>query len=472
MSGSYKDYSSFPGWNDFENQKKKSKEEAAQKAETLQKAEEIGAGNKKSPSRKSNSDKSAGRKKGTSARDKLKPKKGASKKPTAEKGKSKKASLKRPSETIHADRSKHRVPPKRAVRRRRKKGAKLAKAVIARSIFFILIAAIISAALISVANDAFALTKTDTTEVMVTIPEGASTRDIAKILKDNDLIKYKWAYVFYAKMTKEDGNQKYGDFLFSYDMTYDNIMTTLKKGSFSETNPNDVRLMIPEGYEGNQIIDLLVENGLGTKEAFEEVVNSRSFGYSFIEDIPEDRSYFRMEGYLFPDTYIFSKTEGEASIIKRMIKNFDSKITIEMYDRMKELGLTLDQTITLASMIEREAGNIDDMPLISSVFHNRLNSDYKYLESDATIQYVFDERKDVISYEDTDLDDPYNTYKYAGLPPGPIASPGLAAIKAALYPADTNYYYFVARGDGTSIFSETYAQHQKNVAVASRTWNR
>ena len=355
-------------------------------------------------------------------------------------------------------------------KRKRKTGLALVKAVVIRSLIYLVIAGVISAGIISVANDAFALTKVDTTEIQVNIPDGASTKDIAKILHKNKLIKYEFAYVLYAKMTKEDGTAKFGDFIFSYDMTYDNIMTTLKRGSFSETNPNDVRILIPEGYECDQIIDLLVSNGLGLREVFEDVINHHDFGYNFIDKIPEDRSGYRLEGYLFPDTYIFSKTEGEVSIIKRMLLNFDRKITVDLYDRMNEMGYTLDETITLASIIEREAGTVTDMPLISSVFHNRLNSDYRYLESDATLQFVMNERKDIVTYEDTELDSPYNTYQYAGLPPGPIASPGLAAIKAALYPEDTKYFYFVARGDGTSVFAETYEEHQRNVTVASRTW--
>ena len=355
-------------------------------------------------------------------------------------------------------------------KRKRKTGLKLVQAVVVRSLIYLVIAGIISAFIISVANDAFGLTKVDTTEIEVTIPDGASTKDIAKILHKNKLIKYEFAYVLYAKMTKEDGTAKFGDFILSYDMTYDNIMTTLKRGPFSETNPDDIRILIPEGYECDQIIDLLVSNGLGTRETFEDVINNHDFGYNFIDRIPADRQGYRLEGYLFPDTYIFSKTEGEISIIRRMLLNFDRKITVDLYDRMNELGYSLDETITLASIIEREAGTLSDMPLISSVFHNRLNSDYRYLESDATLQFVIGERKDIVSYEDTELDNPYNTYQYAGLPPGPIASPGLAAIKAALYPEDTNYFYFVARGDGTSMFAETYEEHQRNVTVASRTW--
>ncbi|MBR2742102.1 MAG: endolytic transglycosylase MltG [Clostridia bacterium] len=353
---------------------------------------------------------------------------------------------------------------------RRKTGARLVKAIVLRSLVYLIIAGIISAFIISVANDAFALTKTDTTEVEVNIPDGASTKSIAKILHKNKLIKYEFAYVLYAKMTKEDGTAKFGDFILSHDMTYDNIMTTLKRGPFSETNPNDVRILIPEGYECSQIIDLLVNNGLGSREVFEDVINNHDFGYNFIDRIPADRQGYRLEGYLFPDTYIFSKTEGEVSIIRRMLLNFDRKITVDLYDRMNEIGYSLDDTITLASMIEREAGSVSDMPLISSVFHNRLNSDYRYLESDATLQFVLGERKDLVTYEDTELDNPYNTYQYAGLPPGPIASPGLAAIKAALYPEQTDYFYFVARSDGTSMFATTYEEHQRNVTVASRTW--
>jgi len=179
----------------------------------------------------------------------------------------------------------------------------------------------------------------------------------------------------------------------------------------------------------------------------------------------------KLEGYLFPDTYFFDPKAGERAIIEKFLDNFDAKFKPEFYERAKELNMTVDEVIILASIIERETALPEERPIVSSVFHNRLKSsdpNLKKLESCATVQYVLyktqGKMKEKLSDEDTKIDHPYNTYLYEGLPPGPICCPGLASIEAALYPdEESEYLYFVAKGDGSHEFSRTLAEHLEAV---------
>ena len=220
----------------------------------------------------------------------------------------------------------------------------------------------------------------------------------------------------------------------------------------------ELKIDIPEGYEIYKVADLLESKGLIDKDKFYYLIDNGNFDYDFIAEIPERE--MRLEGYLFPDTYEFVPND-EFGIINEMLGRFE-----EFYLKYKESidnsYLSLDEVITLASIIEREAGSADKL-LVSSVFHNRINStDYPYLQSCATVQYVLKERKPVLSVEDTKIDSPYNTYINKGLPIGPIASPGEESIAAALNPAQTNYYFFVLGSDGKHHFTTTYQEHLQN----------
>ena len=163
---------------------------------------------------------------------------------------------------------------------------------------------------------------------------------------------------------------------------------------------------------------------------------------------------------MFPDTYQFTANMSAHDILQVMLNRFDEIYTDKYQARAAELGMTTDEVVTLASVIEREAASPDEARLVSSVFHNRLkSSDYPYLQSCATVQYVLKERKPVLSVADTKIDSPYNTYQNKGLPVGPIASPGKSSLEAALYPADTDYLFFVVGKDGKTVFSKTYEEH-------------
>ena len=229
----------------------------------------------------------------------------------------------------------------------------------------------------------------------------------------------------------------------------------------------------PEGFTVQAIANRLEEYDVCSAADFLEAArNVDTSEYEFLADIPSEGAeerYYPLEGFIFPDTYEFYVGESAENVLGRFLDNFENRLADEeLTARMEEQGLTLYETITLASIIQRESSNTDNMGEVSSVFHNRLNStQYPLLQSCATVQYVLQERKPVLTYDDIKIDSPYNTYLYEGLPIGPIASPGLASIRAALYPETTDYYFFVVTADGTHIFSKTLAEHNAAVKQAN-----
>jgi UPF0755 protein len=216
---------------------------------------------------------------------------------------------------------------------------------------------------------------------------------------------------------------------------------------------------------------------MGTREGFIDVIQNGDFSeYSFnwfIAEIDKNKSpdrKYRLEGYLFPDTYYFYSDSDEYTILYKLLTNFNDKFEESYKQRCDELGYTVDQVITLASMVQAEAKYASEYPIVSSVFHNRLNDPngptVGFLQSDPTIQYNLKEHKTVLEQSDTEIDDPYNTYIHKGLPPGPICNPGVDAIANALYPAETDYLYFVARTNGMHLFAATIDEHNNNIATA------
>ncbi len=286
--------------------------------------------------------------------------------------------------------------------------------------------------------------------VDIKVEKGTGLAAVSDTLKGSGIISNKFMFKAYAYLTGKHIYQA-GTHRLNSSMSYREIMKIL------ETMPEDdeVQVLIPEGYEIYKIADTLSEKGLINKEIFMREVQTGDFDYEFVRQIPEREN--RLEGYLFPDTYNFSTAETEYDIIDKMLKNFEKQV-LPVY---QESGTdkSLDDIIKLASIIEREAANDDERKLVSSVLTNRLNIGHR-LESCATVQYILKERKSVLSNEDTRIDSPYNTYLNSGLPIGPISAPGIKSIEAAIYPAETNYMFFLAVGDGSySLFSETMEEH-------------
>lgn len=296
-------------------------------------------------------------------------------------------------------------------------------------------------------------TKTESPEITIEIPNGVGASQIADILGAKGVIKYPFVYKIVSKAYP--ANYKFGEHILRKSMSYNQIIS-----SISETvlPANSIKVVIPEGFEVRQIVDELVSKELVDRDEFTELLNTAKFDYPFLKDV--NRKQNRFEGYLFPATYIFQKGMAENEILKAMLDKFNSEFTDEYYARAKELNMTVDEVITLASIVEREAAAATELKKVSSVFHNRLNSKTA-LESCATVQYILKERKPVLSVADTKIKSPYNTYQNKGLPVGPIASPGKTAIEAALYPDDTEYMFFVAKPNGEHIFSKTYEEHLK-----------
>ncbi len=340
--------------------------------------------------------------------------------------------------------------------------------------------------IITIGNDVFALVS-DSREVVITIDEDDTDETVAQMLVDNEIIEYGWVYELYMKYrgTGDDDSQYIpGEHTLNQNFNYSQIIETLTTGASSQ---KIVTVTIPEGYTVDQIIDLLVENGIGERTDYVEAINNYPYKWEFVEQLtelgyPETRKY-RLEGYLFPDTYDFYNDTDEVYVINKILNAFYDKFWKEFTNEdsqgssyqkklLEEQGMTFDDIVVLASMVQSEGGLPEDFYYISYVFQNRLDNPelFPYLDSDATIQYVLPER--VGSDElDTKFDSPYNTYINQGLPPGAICNPSLEALNAVLFPAapvdsndnEINAYYFVANNAGKTYFASTLSGHENNI---------
>lgn len=331
------------------------------------------------------------------------------------------------------------------------------------------ISALLSICGIRWANDIFALVKEDTVAT-VSIPENATVSEVSTILKDGGLIEYPAVFRFWVNFKNRDSETpvafKAGEYELHSTLNYDQIVSKIR----DRKARGIIKLTIPEGYTVDEIINLFVSNGMGTREGFIDAINNYDYkNYKFMDKLKEiqlspDRKY-RLEGYLFPDTYEFYADSKEVAIIDKLLAAFDSRFESEYYARLDELGMTLDEVITLASIVQKEGKFSTDFYPIAGAFYNRLNSkNMRRLQSDATVQYCLAERKAELTYADLEIDSPYNTYLNAGLPPSAISNPGWDAIQAALYPEQNKYYFFISDTDGSMIFAETEAQHSANAA--------
>ncbi|MBQ6702983.1 MAG: endolytic transglycosylase MltG [Clostridia bacterium] len=343
--------------------------------------------------------------------------------------------------------------------------ALLSKALIYIAIV-LLVSGILAYFIISVANDVFAFVKADA-QIEVIIPEYATLDQIADELHDKKVIEYPTIFVYYTMLRGNDpGEYKAGVYTVSPSQNYDQLLSTFvvrKSNALTE-----ISVTIPEGYTIDDMIKLFVEEkGMGTREGFIDAIQNGKYDYWFLDNLEVDPNRkYRLEGYLYPDTYYFYKEWPEEKIINKMLQNFYAKFDIKYKQECEKAGMTIDDVVNLASIIQMEAKYPSDYELVSCVIHNRLNSSYYMhrLDCDATIQYALAERKEDLTHEDTLIDHPYNTYKHGGLPPGPISNPTLKAIRAALYPEQKNYYFFVSDIDGKMLYASTLTEHNANIA--------
>lgn len=286
--------------------------------------------------------------------------------------------------------------------------------------------------------------------VLVTIRPGTPTKAIADELKDRNLIKNAFAFRLVAKLQGVENSLQAGEYAISPVMPIHQMLTMMSQGQTAYQ-----QITIPEGYTVDQIAELLAEKKIADPEKFKTLAKTFSL-YSYMQATPNTK--YSAEGFIFPDTYRFAKGITEEELLTIMVKQFDTKLTPDLRQRATELGLSIREVVIFASLVEKEAKLSEEQPVIASVFANRVKQNMP-LQSCATIQYILGYPKAELTIHDTQIASPYNTYLSMGLPPGPIANPGSAAIKAVLFADKTDYLYFVADKHGKHHFSKTYEEH-------------
>lgn len=318
----------------------------------------------------------------------------------------------------------------------------------------VLISAILAGIGWLLCNDLLALNKREHTAQIV-VTDGEKLGSVATSLKQEGLIQFKFFFLLYGMMS--DTEVVAGTYELNTDMDYHALLTAMSARSGARQT---VDITIPEGYSMDQIFTLLEENNVNTVEDLTETAANGDFDYDFLEG-KEKGDASRLEGYLFPDTYQFYCGGDPEDVIDKMLQNFDNKMTDELMAAVESSPYSLDEIIIIASLIEKETDG-NDRSVISSVIRNRLNNSGEtagYLQIDASLLYALGEHKETLTEEDMQVDSPYNLYKYKGLPPTPIANPGMSSIRAALYPDDTNYYFYALGDDGVHHFFRTYQEH-------------
>lgn len=303
-------------------------------------------------------------------------------------------------------------------------------------------------------NDLLALNKKDhLAEIVVT--DGEKLGSVSKSLKKEGLINYRGLFLLYSSLS--DTEVVAGTYELNTSMDYHALLTAMSARSGARKTVN---VTIPEGYSMQQIFELLEEKNVNTVEALTEAAANEDYDYDFLAN-KEKGDASRLEGYLFPDTYQFYSGGDAKTVINKMLRNFDNKMTDELRQTISDSGYTMDEIITIASLIEKETDGSDGTK-ISSVIRNRLKNSGEtagYLQIDAALLYALGEHKEVLTDADKEIDSPYNLYKNKGLPPTPICNPGMSSIRSALYPDNTSYYFYALGEDGVHHFFKTYREH-------------
>lgn len=304
----------------------------------------------------------------------------------------------------------------------------------------------------------------DTGTKVFVVNEGESAADIGNRLAGEGLVR--WPVLFRLAVDYMDAGEdlRAGVYSLRGDMNLFDVVSELRSGKGTRS------ITVPEGWRTAELGADLESKGIINRKAFIIQISSTRPPFSIRASAPPGSS---LEGYLFPDTYQLSANFTASTLVELMVGNLDKRFTREMRNRAQDMGLTIHEVITLASIVEREATLSDDRDVIAGVFLNRLRMGMP-LAADPTVQYAlaaFSSNVDADGYWKKDLTEadlnvpsPYNTYIHPGLPPGPICNPGLASINAVLYPRDTDYLYFVAAEDGSHIFSSTYEEHLENIS--------
>lgn len=309
--------------------------------------------------------------------------------------------------------------------------------------------------------------------VVITIPKGASSTGVGKILLEAGLIHNSTVFRLWLRHKELDGKIQAGDYILNDSLSLNEIVSMLVKG---EVHRDTIRFTIPEGLFLEDIAARLAAKGIVDKDKFMEVAGNIELWQDrwFLQDLPPDLDV-PLEGYLFPETYeIFANAENkEELIIATMLHQFDKVFSAEMKAEIQAQGKSIHEIVTMASIVEKEAVVNKERNVIAGVFYNRLRQPMA-LQSCATVNYIIKDFsiRDITPYKENPSK--YNTYKYRGLPPGPIASPGRASLEAAVWPEENQYLYFVAKDDGSGehYFAKTYNQHIKNAKKAKENRNK
>ena len=320
----------------------------------------------------------------------------------------------------------------------------------------------LSLVIIAFGKDIMGIGKNDSTHLMV-IPEGSSTDEIAAMLEDEGIIRSPECFKLFSRLRKSDEQYIAGEHFVRPNMAYEAIIDELT--SVHEEEQETVEITFPEGINIYEAANILEENGICKASEFIFYFNSGGYGFKFEDMLPSDTTLKlnRMEGYVFPDTYFFYTNMEPEQVCQKIYLNFDSKMTDERYQKMKELGLSLDELITLASIVQKEAATTDTMTMVASVFWNRLRNPevFPLLQSDPTSNYANDVVRPHMDVYDKTIIDAYDTYVGPGLPPGAICNPGIEAIDAVLADVKSNYFYFIANiYTGKTEFSESLEEHE------------
>ncbi len=299
-------------------------------------------------------------------------------------------------------------------------------------------------------------------KLKVTIPTGSSTEDIGLILKEQGLIKNETMFRLLARWYGKDSQLKAGEYELTPAMSLAEVLEKIAQGKVTTRS-----FTVPEGYAVEDIIRLLDSKGFASERDLRQALKDTSllekFGWGGALQGAQP-----FEGYLFPDTYRVETGTPPRELVNIMLKRMFEVWSPELQGRAEEMGLNIHQVLTLASIVEKEAKVDSERPIIAGVYWNRFKKGMK-LDADPTVRYALGKFKEPLTYADLKVDSPYNTYRNTGLPPGPIASPGLKSILAVLHPDDVPYFYFVAREDGTHIFSRTLKEQNQNIAKLRRS---
>lgn len=306
-------------------------------------------------------------------------------------------------------------------------------------------------------NSLFSAPSREAQVVNFSVAKGGSVAKIAHQLDNDHLIKSELVFKLYVWLSGQSTKILAGNYRLSTDMSLKTIVTAMTTG---ESIDDEITITLIEGWRAVEIGKYLAKLGLVTEEEFLAAIKTKNWRdkYDFLKNAKAET----LEGFLFPDTYrVFSDATAE-DIVAKLLNNFDNKVFQPLNNDLSGNDHSLFEIITMASIVEQEGKFDSDRKMIADIFWKRLDAGMG-LQSDATVNYATGKSVSRASSVDLQIDSPYNTYKYRGLPPGPICSPGLSSIKAALYPEKNNYYFFLTDKNGKAIFAENYDQHQANI---------